>query len=96
MTLTANPATGSRFIGWGGACSGGGACQVMMNADHDFSATFTTTRPNTKITRAKINEAKRKATFKFKAIGEASGFQCKLTRQSKKLKRWRTCSSPKR
>jgi hypothetical protein len=96
VMLTANPASNSTFTGWGGACSGTAACPVTMNADQTVSATFKLKPPNTKITKTKINQAKRKATFKFKAIGEATGFQCKLTRQSKKLKQWRNCSSPKR
>ena len=39
--LTATPAAGSVFSGWGGACSGTGACNVGMNAANGVSATFT-------------------------------------------------------
>jgi hypothetical protein len=31
----------STFIGWGGACSGTGACNVTMNSNQSVSATFT-------------------------------------------------------
>jgi kumamolisin len=40
VTLTATPATGSFFVGWGGACAGGGACVVTMSANQSVSATF--------------------------------------------------------
>jgi hypothetical protein len=42
VTLTATPASGATFTGWGGACSGTGrTCSVMMNADQSVSAKFT-------------------------------------------------------
>ena len=40
VTLTANPASGSTFDGWGGACAGTGACTVAMNQRQDVTATF--------------------------------------------------------
>ncbi|MCR4298394.1 MAG: hypothetical protein NUV75_06540, partial [Gallionella sp.] len=40
VTLTATPATGSYFQGWGGACSGTGSCVVTMDAAKDVIATF--------------------------------------------------------
>ena len=44
VTLTASPASGSTFSGWsGGGCSGIGTCQVVMNADTNVTATFTST-----------------------------------------------------
>jgi len=44
VTLTANPAAGAKFSGWGGACSGTGTCNVTMNASSvSVTATFTTT-----------------------------------------------------
>ena len=41
VTLTATPASGWIFSGWGGACSGSGGCTVTMNSPQSVSATFT-------------------------------------------------------
>ena len=41
VTLTANPATGSDFSGWSGACSGTGTCTVNMTITQSVTATFT-------------------------------------------------------
>jgi len=40
VTLTATPASGWTFSGWGGACSGSGGCTVTMNAAKSVTATF--------------------------------------------------------
>ncbi len=41
VTLTAAPATGSVFVGWGGACSGSSAtCTVSMTANRSVTAAF--------------------------------------------------------
>jgi hypothetical protein len=40
VSLTAVPASGWLFTGWGGACSGTGSCNVTMNAANSVSATF--------------------------------------------------------
>ena len=40
VTLTATPATGARFMGWSGACSGTGACSVVMGSDRSVTAHF--------------------------------------------------------
>jgi uncharacterized repeat protein (TIGR02543 family) len=40
VTLTAAPAAGSTFAGWSGACSGSGACTVVMDAPKTATATF--------------------------------------------------------
>ena len=41
VTLTAQPATGSTFVGWSnGSCSGTGTCTITMNADAHVDATF--------------------------------------------------------
>jgi len=40
VTLTATPQSGSTFVGWGGACSGTGSCQVTMDANRSVTATF--------------------------------------------------------
>lgn len=43
-TLTATPASGSTFSGWGGACSGTGpTCAVTVNAASTVTAAFTAT-----------------------------------------------------
>jgi len=41
VTLTATPAAGYTFAGWGGACSGTGACNLTVAADTAVTATFT-------------------------------------------------------
>src|SRR5262249_41412003 len=40
VTLTATPASGAVFAGWGGACSGTAGCSVTMNAAATVTATF--------------------------------------------------------
>ncbi len=40
LTLTATPASGSRFAGWSGTCSGTGTCVTTVSAAVSFSATF--------------------------------------------------------
>ena len=40
VTLTAIPASGSFFSGWGGACTGTGSCVVTMSAAKNVTATF--------------------------------------------------------
>ncbi len=40
VTLTATATGGSTFAGWGGACSGTGACTVTMNGNQTVTATF--------------------------------------------------------
>lgn len=41
VSLTATPASGSVFAGWGGACTGTGACSVTMSSVTTVSASFT-------------------------------------------------------
>ncbi len=41
VTLTAAPASGSRFERWSGACSGTAPCQITMDRDQAVSAIFT-------------------------------------------------------
>lgn len=40
VVLRATAADGSRFLRWGGACTGGAACTVTMDAPKQVSATF--------------------------------------------------------
>jgi hypothetical protein len=44
VTLTATPANGWGFSGWGGACSGAGSCVVTMNGAQSVTATFAQTQ----------------------------------------------------
>jgi hypothetical protein len=41
VTLTATPAAGSSFAGWGGTCHGTEPCTVTLDADTAVTATFT-------------------------------------------------------
>src|SRR5207302_1158867 len=43
VTLTAAPVSGWLFQGWGGACSGTGACSLTMNGNQSVSAAFVPT-----------------------------------------------------
>jgi hypothetical protein len=97
VTLAANPAAGSTFAGWSGSgCSGTGTCTVTIGADASVTATFTATPPDTKIVGAKISSSKDKATFKFKSIGMATGFQCELRgKHSHQTPTFKACRSPK-
>ena len=45
VTLTATPAPGSAFAGWGGACTGLGGCVVLMDQLQTVTATFLTNAP---------------------------------------------------
>ncbi|MCK5411455.1 MAG: IPT/TIG domain-containing protein [Gemmatimonadetes bacterium] len=38
VTLTANPAAGSAFVAWSDDCTGGGTCNLTMDADKDATA----------------------------------------------------------
>ena len=40
LTLTPEPAAGSRFVEWGGDCTGAGSCTVTMDQVHNVSARF--------------------------------------------------------
>ncbi|MFO1430342.1 MAG: M6 family metalloprotease domain-containing protein [Candidatus Competibacteraceae bacterium] len=40
VTLTATAASGSKFTGWGGACSGTGTCRVTMSQARTVTASF--------------------------------------------------------
>jgi hypothetical protein len=45
VPLTAVPAPGSRFLGWSGACSGTGQCNLDLRASTTLRATFVTALP---------------------------------------------------
>jgi hypothetical protein len=40
VTMMAAPTSGTDFTGWGGACSGTGACSLTMSADQNVSVNF--------------------------------------------------------
>jgi len=40
VQLTATPSPGSTFVGWGGACTGTGACSITLTADTSVTAAF--------------------------------------------------------
>ena len=45
LTLAATAASGSTFVGWGGACSGTAACVVTLSANRAVTATFNASAP---------------------------------------------------
>jgi DNA-binding beta-propeller fold protein YncE len=93
VSLRASSASGSSFRGWGGACSGTGACRLTMSADRSVSARFTA-NPDTRVTEAKISSRHYEASFRFTAVGKATDFQCKLTRRHGRA-RFKRCHSQK-
>ena len=91
VALTANPSPGSTFAGWGGACSGGGACVVTMSSARTVSADFSAVPPpDTTIASIKVSGTK--ATIKFKGSGGYGPltFRCKLGAAKKST----MCHSP--
>lgn len=45
LTLTAEPAAGAVFTGWGGDCSGTGSCRLTIDADKSITAGFAVIKP---------------------------------------------------
>jgi predicted phage tail protein len=69
-----------------------------MSADRDLGATFTRKPlepPDTVVTKAKIKAKQRTASFRFRSMGSASGFQCRLISKKHRKPPFRACSSPK-
>ncbi len=52
VTLSASPAAGSTFGGWGGACSGTGSCVVTMSSARSVVAAFISAAPTLTIAKA--------------------------------------------
>jgi alpha-tubulin suppressor-like RCC1 family protein len=91
--LRAEPAPGTGFAGFTGACTGTGACQVRMDADKAVTATFGPPR-GTQIIKAKITQGKKKkkakagskpkptakAKFSFTVPGAVTGYECMLVK----------------
>ena len=72
--------------GGGGGGSGGSSPTPPLVA----------TVPDTKITKTTVSSTKRKASFRFGAVGVASGFQCALkAKKSRKKPSFKPCTSPK-
>ncbi|MCX7176232.1 MAG: hypothetical protein NT159_20365 [Proteobacteria bacterium] len=71
VTLTATPANGSAFIGWGGDCTGTGACTLAMSAARTVTANFISTS-TTSGADCLFNWAERTAPQFFAPAGGAS------------------------
>jgi hypothetical protein len=80
--------TAQIFTGQTMSCDGGPSARTS------HQVTIAAAPPNTKISKAKINSKLGRATFKFKAVGTASGFQCALAKGHRKP-RFKKCKSPK-
>jgi uncharacterized delta-60 repeat protein len=91
VTLTATPAPGYAFSGWGGNCSGTGTCSLQMTADRAVTATFSAKPPPT---RCVVPSVKRKRLAAAKrAIRRAHCSVGRITRAySAKVKRGRVIS----
>jgi alpha-tubulin suppressor-like RCC1 family protein len=86
VTLRAEPAPGSGFAGFSGACSGSGTCRVTMDGNQSVTATFGPPK-GTAITKSEIDNKKKKATFTFSAPGAITGYECKLVKPKAKKKK---------
>jgi hypothetical protein len=108
LTLAADPAPNSSFLGWAsectgtepcGVCSGTGSCTVKGSGfDITVWAVFVATLPDTRIETASISSKSGTAAFEFDATGTgtASGFWCELRRaKTRKTTGLRDCGSPK-
>ena len=85
ITLTATPATGSRFAGWtGGGCSGTSTCTVTLNADSNATATFTVQSP--------ALSALTVSPRKFALIGRQVKARCQATIKANRNRRH--CTRP--
>ncbi len=90
VTDDAGCSTAQIFTGQTMSCNGDPSAHIS----HQVTITAARTRPDTKISKAEINSKVGRATFKFKAVGTASGFQCALAKRHHKP-RFKTCKSPK-
>jgi hypothetical protein len=96
--LVGTSAVGRASQGSSVALSGDGdtALDGGTGDNHSAGAAWVFVRqlpPGTKITTATISSKHQQATFSFKAIGTATGFQCALVKQSKPT--FKPCESPK-
>ena len=77
------------------AYSGTGQAADTSNATQTCEVAQGSGPPTTKITKAKIKNKRKKATFKFTAGGQATGFECQLTRKHHRAPDFKKCHSPK-
>ncbi len=77
------------------AYSGTGQAADTSNATQTCEVAQGSGPPTTKITKAKIKSRRKKATFKFTAGGQATGFECQLTRKHHRAPDFKQCRSPK-
>ena len=76
VTLTATPATGSTFAGWGGGgCTGTGACMVTVTAPTTVTATFTASPVGLTVTTAGTGSG----TVSSSPAGITCGTTCSAT-----------------
>jgi subtilisin family serine protease len=71
LTLTAVPATGSRFAGWTGACTGTAACKLTMTAARAVGANFTALTYPVTVTKA--------GTGSGSVVSSPTGISCGTT-----------------
>jgi hypothetical protein len=92
VTDDAGCSTAQIFTGQTMSCNGG----PIAHSSHRVTirAARPPTPPNTKILKAEINSKVGRATFEFRAVGTASGFQCALAKKHRKP-RFKKCRSPK-
>jgi hypothetical protein len=95
VALTASATPGSTFTGWGGACTGAGACEVTVSGAVSVTATFTLnsgpgpptgTGPPAKVT--KVSVAKKKGVRTVTVALDASralSVQTRITRATKAI-----------
>jgi len=80
VTVTATAATGYKFAGWTGACSGTGTCAVTMTADKTVGATFAPVQASTfKLTLSPATGGSLSASPVQPAAGYASGASVSVT-----------------
>jgi Divergent InlB B-repeat domain/PQQ-like domain len=96
-------------VSWSGCSTASGrTCEIHdLEGDREVSASFAalpepgpiTIRPNTKITKAKVDKNRGRATFGFSGTGGARSFQCRLIGPAKEHRRpkpsFKPCSSRK-
>jgi beta-lactam-binding protein with PASTA domain len=98
VTLTARAASGSTFTGWSGACTGGSACTVTMDAAKQVTAVFASFKPPAKKIYCIVPNVKGKTLAAAKR--KLTAAHCKTGKttkaKSKTVKKWNVISqSPK-